>query len=120
MKFMMRLNIWSMRLQIRLSIELMNMGFPKVDPHESIPTIDGQIFYNSDEFSLDSLNFGQTCELVRFESLDSSYLNYLSQNGFAIGASIKVIEQFDFDQSFWLKLMAARYKLQIQLLSKSL
>ena len=77
------------------------LGFPKVDPHGNpIPTIDGQIFYNSDEFSLDSLNFGQTCELVRFESLDSSYLNYLSQNGFAIGASIKVIEQFDFDQSF--------------------
>ena len=37
--------------------------------------------------------------VIRFESLDSVYLNYLSQKGFAIQASIQILERFEFDQS---------------------
>ena len=41
----------------------------------------------------------QVYAVVRFESLDSAYLNYLSQKGFAIHASIQIVERFEFDHS---------------------
>ena len=76
------------------------LGFPKVDPHGNpIPTVDGTLSFHANEEPLSRVNQGELYYLIRFESLDSTYLNYLSKNGFAIGVCVKMIEQFDFDQS---------------------
>ena len=76
------------------------LGFPKVDPHGNpIPTASGELTFNDAEIPLVEGVKGEVYYVTRFESMDSSYLNYLSQNGFAIGVSIKVLERFEFDQS---------------------
>ncbi|MGC6367552.1 MAG: metal-dependent transcriptional regulator [Candidatus Marinamargulisbacteria bacterium] len=76
------------------------LGYPKVDPHGNpIPTIDGEFSLNANEVALFDGNKGQMYTVVRFESLDSAYLNYLSQKGFAIHVPIQIVERFEFDES---------------------
>ena len=76
------------------------LGHPKVDPHGNpIPSVDGEFSLNKNEIPLHEIADNHVYAVVRFESLDSVYLNYLSQNGFAIQASIQILERFEFDQS---------------------
>ncbi len=76
------------------------LGFPEVDPHGNpIPTADGKVVFNENEKVLFDIPINKSHSIHRFESLDPAYLNYLSQHGFCIGAEIRVVERFDFDQS---------------------
>ena len=55
--------------------------------------------FNDYELQLPLCDVGQFYTLVRFESIDSSYLAYLSDQGFAISTKIKIIKRFEFDHS---------------------
>tara|TARA_A100001015_G_scaffold275930_1_gene333671 strand:- start:1315 stop:1986 length:672 start_codon:yes stop_codon:yes gene_type:complete len=76
------------------------LGHPKVDPHGNpIPSVTGELLFNSAECPLVEAKLNVTYYVTRFEGLDSTYLTYLSSNEFAIGVRIQVLQQFEFDQS---------------------
>ena len=88
------------------------LGHPKVDPHGNpIPTVTGELTFNQQELPLPKANLNQTYHVTRFESLDSTYLTYLSGYGFAIGAKIKLLQIFDFDKSLFCEISGTQFQL---------
>ena len=95
------------------------LGFPDTDPHGNpIPTEDGKLSFNHDEQSLIDIQDDAMYFVTRFESLDSHYLHYLSQNGFAIDAPIRLIERFEFDQSILIDVLGNRLQLSPSIASQ--
>ena len=77
-----------------------HLGFPKVDPHGNpIPTATGDVNFNHSEVPLSKATHKTNYFVTRFESMDSSVLNFLSTQGFEIGSLLMVTERFDFDNS---------------------
>jgi DtxR family Mn-dependent transcriptional regulator len=76
------------------------LNYPTVDPHGNpIPTVTGEVAFNRTEIPLSKATIGSTYSVTRFESLDPSYLNYLSQQSFSVGETINVMQRFSFDNS---------------------
>ncbi|MGA0242562.1 MAG: metal-dependent transcriptional regulator [Candidatus Marinamargulisbacteria bacterium] len=76
------------------------LNYPTVDPHGNpIPTITGEVAFNRTEIPLSKATIGSIYSVTRFESLDPSYLNYLSQQSFSVGETINVMQRFSFDNS---------------------
>jgi len=76
------------------------LGQPKVDPHGNpIPTATGELLFNTSELPLINGVINDIYYVTRFEGLDSVYLTYLADNGFAIGNSIELLQHFEFDGS---------------------
>ena len=77
-----------------------HLGFPKVDPHGNpIPTVSGDVNFNQSEVPLSNAENNTNYHVTRFESMDSSVLNFLSSQGFEIGSALQVTQRFDFDDS---------------------
>ena len=76
------------------------LGHPKVDPHGNpIPTATGELLFNTSELPLINGVVNDIYYVTRFKGLDSVYLTYLADNGFAIGSSIELLQHFEFDGS---------------------
>ena len=76
------------------------LGHPKVDPHGNpIPSVTGELLFNASEIPLINGVINDIYYVTRFEGLDSVYLTYLADNGFAIGSSIELLQYFEFDGS---------------------
>jgi DtxR family Mn-dependent transcriptional regulator len=108
-------------LEHAASASLMNrideyLGFPTTDPHGNpIPNGDGTLSFNANEQSLNHASVGERFIVSRFESLDATYLQYLTQHGFAIGVPLKIIERFDFDQSVLVDMSGTSLQLSYQI-----
>ncbi|MEK9727946.1 MAG: metal-dependent transcriptional regulator [Candidatus Margulisiibacteriota bacterium] len=107
-------------LEHAASNDLMNridtyLGYPKFDPHGNpIPSASGELIFNENEIQLTQCKVGVRYALLRFESIDSSYLDYLSQQGFAISTHIQVVEFFDFDRSVVIDIQGKHLQLSYQ------
>ena len=76
------------------------LGHPRVDPHGNpIPSVTGELLFNASELPLINGVINDTYYVTRFKGLDSIYLTYLADNGFAIGSLIEVLQHFEFDGS---------------------
>lgn len=75
------------------------LGNPKYDPHgDPIPNAEGK-FTIRNQVSLQSLNKGESGVVVGVREHDTPFLQYLNQQGIALGTEIKVISHIDFDHS---------------------
>ena len=76
------------------------LGYPKVDPHGNpIPTKSGEMTFHQSERPLHDVPLNEAYTILRFESLDSQYLDYLARFDVALGESIVVTDRFDLDGS---------------------
>tara|TARA_Y100001935_G_scaffold253375_1_gene259430 strand:+ start:4454 stop:5140 length:687 start_codon:yes stop_codon:yes gene_type:complete len=92
------------------------LGFPTTDPHGNpIPNGDGTLSFNANEQSLNNVSDGEDYVVTRFESLDATYLQYLTHHGFAIGVSVKVVKRFDFDHSVLIDMAGGSLQLSYQI-----
>ena len=75
------------------------LEFPKFDPHgDPIPDADGNFTYRK-QVLLSSLNVKDKGIIVGVNEHSSSFLQYLDQHNLNLGATITVVEHFDYDSS---------------------
>ena len=75
------------------------LGHPKFDPHgDPIPDADGNFTYRK-QVLLSSLNLKDKGIIVGVNEHSSSFLQYLDQHNLNLGATITVVEHFDYDSS---------------------
>jgi len=89
-------HVQSEELVIRLDQYL---GFPQYDPHgDPIPDSDGNITHHKDT-CLSDLKVNQVAVVVGVKDSSSSFLQHLEKMKLVLGASVKVEEIVDFDNS---------------------
>jgi len=77
---------------------------PKFDPHgDPIPDADGNFTYRK-QVLLSNLNENEAGVVVGVNEHSSSFLQYLDRQKLNLGATIKVLEHFDYDSSKRVKL----------------
>jgi len=75
------------------------LGNPKYDPHgDPIPNAEGK-FTIRNQVTLQSLTRGEVGLVVGVREHDTPFLQYLNQQGIALGTEIKVLSHTDFDHS---------------------
>lgn len=80
------------------------LGNPKYDPHgDPIPDVNGVIDV-APEFTLDSIELGIDCRIVRARDSSPEFLNYLDQIQVRLGVVLKIREKFDYDGSLVLQI----------------
>lgn len=80
------------------------LGHPRFDPHgDPIPDADGT-FAERQQVLLSQLPEGQKAVVVGVKDDDSSFLQYLERTGLMLGATLKVVERFEYDNSLHLRL----------------
>ena len=76
------------------------LNHPKVDPHGNpIPDKQGRITTIKHEKKLLNCKLHTSLTIIRFTNFDSTYLDFLSKQGLAIGKKISILEHLDFDDS---------------------
>jgi len=77
------------------------LGNPKYDPHgDPIPTKDGLINDTRKSILLAELKTGEAGVIVGVNDSSSALLKYLANEDLVLGTHLKVLEIFDFDNSF--------------------
>ena len=90
------------------------LGQPKFDPHgDPIPDADGNFTFRK-QVLLSQLEVGTTGVVVGVQDHTSAFLKYLDQLGLGLGAELKVLEQFTYDNSIKIYL----HKIGEQILSQ--
>jgi len=80
------------------------LGHPKHDPHgDPIPDMNG-VIDSAPEFTLDSIEAGVACRVVRAKDSSPEFLNYLDQIQVRIGVVLKIREKFEYDGSLVLQI----------------
>jgi len=75
------------------------LGYPKFDPHgDPIPDANGHI-QAREQSVLANLSEGEKGHLVGVREHSKSFLQYLDQLSLNLGAHIKIIEKYEYDQS---------------------
>ena len=75
------------------------LGFPAIDPHgHPIPDKDGNL-HEIIRIQLSEAPEGKICKVLSVKHGSPSFLKYLSKIGVSIGATVKILEKVDFDQS---------------------
>lgn len=75
------------------------LGHPKFDPHgDPIPDAEGNFTFRK-QAPLSDLLPGEKCVVVGVQDHSSTFLQYLDRLQLVLGASIEVIERFDYDES---------------------
>ncbi len=91
------------------SLELVNrlddfLGNPKFDPHgDPIPNAAGE-FAERQQVNLSQLEENRPAVVVGVKDHTTPFLQYLERTGLTLGASIEVIERFEYDNSIHLRL----------------
>ena len=74
--------------------------YPKFDPHgDPIPNEDGEIHKIEKAINLSQTELNKQYIVIGVSDVSPSFLKYLDKNGINIGAKIKVLQRYDFDQS---------------------
>jgi len=74
------------------------MDYPQFDPHGNpIPDSKGHLPVIKNEQLLSTCIVGDSCSIVRFVDLDSSYLTFLLQHGIAPNSKLKITDILAFD-----------------------
>lgn len=77
------------------------LGNPDYDPHgDPIPTKEGMINDQRKSILLAELKENEEGKIVGVNDASSSLLQYLTNQNLVLGTHLKVIERFDFDNSF--------------------
>lgn len=79
------------------------LGYPKFDPHgDPIPDADGNFAFRKQVllFELKS-NFGN---VVGVKEHSTAFLQYLDRLGLGLGKSVEILERFEYDNSFKIKI----------------
>ena len=80
------------------------LEYPKFDPHgDPIPDADGNFTYRK-QVLLSNLSENEKGIIVGVNEHSSSFLQYLDRQNLNLGASISVLEHFDYDSSKRIKL----------------
>lgn len=80
------------------------LGQPKFDPHgDPIPDADGNFTFRK-QLPLAEISKGKKCVLVGVQDHSTSFLQYLDQLSLGLGASIEVLEVFEYDESIKIQL----------------
>jgi len=75
------------------------LGNPKHDPHgDPIPDADGKFTYRK-QILLSELRVGEEGVVVGVNEHSSPFLKYLDQMELVLGAKVKMIERFEYDES---------------------
>lgn len=75
------------------------LGFPKFDPHgDPIPNADGVFAFRKQAPLLD-LESGASGVVVGVQDHTTSFLQYLDRMELNLGATVKVLERFEYDES---------------------
>lgn len=75
------------------------LGIPKFDPHgDPIPDANGKI-PSQQQIPLADLNEGETGVIAGVKDSSSKFLRYLDSIQIALGSKVKVLEQFEYDNS---------------------
>ena len=81
------------------------LGQPKFDPHgDPIPDKNGKIKDPRTSRILAEMNIGENGIIIGVKDGSSDFLRYLDNEGLSLGTAISIVEIFDFDGSFKLKL----------------
>lgn len=76
------------------------LGTPKFDPHgDPIPDKNGVIPVQINK-SIADMSINDTGVIVGVKEHASTFLNYLKENSLTLGSSVKVLQHYEFDQSF--------------------
>jgi len=76
------------------------LDYPKFDPHGSpIPDKEGNLPDMPELISLQKAQIGETYKVARVMDNDSKVIRYLGKSGLVLGAIIKVLEKFDYDDT---------------------
>lgn len=79
------------------------LGYPKYDPHgDPIPDKAGRYAYRSDSL-LQDFQPGQQGIVVGVKNSDAKFLQLLESTGLTLGATVKVLQVFEFDHSLRLE-----------------
>lgn len=75
------------------------LGYPQFDPHgDPIPNKDGKFTYRR-QIPLSEIAIGKTGTIVGVRDHTPSFLRYVEQLRLTLGATIQVLEQFEYDLS---------------------
>lgn len=75
------------------------LGYPKFDPHgDPIPDAEGRFTYRK-QILLTKLNKGDKGVIVGVYEHSPAFLQFLDQLGLVLGASVEILEKYDFDES---------------------
>jgi len=75
------------------------LGHPKFDPHgDPIPDADGKFTFRK-QILLAELALGNKGAIVGVQDHSSTFLQYLDQMNLSLGASLEVLERFEYDES---------------------
>lgn len=88
------------------------LNFPQFDPHgDPIPNQDGIISYREETVKLAELQENVNAKVVGVSDSSAAFLKYLNKHQIELGAEVKVIEKFEFDNS--LEVMINNQKLNL-------
>ncbi len=80
------------------------LGYPAFDPHgDPIPDKNGKIKQNA-SFPLTSCQKGKDYKISSFAETDDQFLDYLSKLEIKPGLKLKVMDHFEYDQSFTIQI----------------
>jgi DtxR family Mn-dependent transcriptional regulator len=75
------------------------LGNPKFDPHgDPIPDADGKFTYRK-QIQLSDAEVGEWGVVVGVQEDSEKFLQYLDKQGLVLGARVKIIEKFSYDES---------------------
>jgi DtxR family Mn-dependent transcriptional regulator len=108
------------------SIELIDrldafLDHPKVDPHgDPIPDKDGNIQLMPENILVGDCKVGEKGKITGVNDISSDFLIYLNQHELTLGASIKISQIFEFDQSFEIEINKKKKITVSQLVTKNI
>lgn len=88
-------------IRSRMLVERLDefLGFPRFDPHgDPIPDADGN-FAVRKQIPLSELGIGDEGVVVGVQDHASSFLQYLDRINLGLGAKVKMLEHFEYDES---------------------
>lgn len=93
------------------------LDFPRYDPHgDPIPTKDGT-FWEREKDLLSELPLGSKGVCVGVKDSSAPFLRFLDRNGIALGHTIKILEQEDFDRSLLIEVEGEPLRISHQIAS---
>lgn len=108
------------------SIELIDrldsfLDFPTTDPHgDPIPDKNGKIQLQPENILLCDCKINDKGKITGVNDISSDFLKYLREHELTLGASVKIIQIFDFDHSFEIEINKKKKITVSQLVTKNI
>ena len=97
------------------------LGFPKTDPHgDPIPDKNGKMYSHPATILLCECKANDKGKISGVNDISSDFLKYLTEHELTLGANIKIIQRFDFDNSFEIEINRKKKITVSQLVTKNI